>query len=291
MAVLTISRGSYSHGKEIAEKAGRKLGYTCISRETLLAASEAFNIPEIALLRAFEDTPSFLDRFTHGKEKYTAYIQAALLNQLKKDNVVYHGFACHAIVKDIPRILNVRINAQLEDRVQIVMERDQVSEKQAVRFLKKLDDDRRKWSRKLYGVDPENPGLYDLVLNLNKITITDAVNTICNLISLRQFQTIPESKKQMENLALAAQVKTALLDLKPRLEVSAGNGIVVVKTDTETAKNLELVRRMREAGEIIPGVKRINVMAGEAFETDYPRPPESRQKSTRDTTLTYFGEL
>ena len=36
MAVITISRGSYSRGKEIAEKVAAKLGYTCISRDLLL---------------------------------------------------------------------------------------------------------------------------------------------------------------------------------------------------------------------------------------------------------------
>ncbi len=33
MGVVTISRGSYSKGKEIAEKLAEKLEYDCISRE------------------------------------------------------------------------------------------------------------------------------------------------------------------------------------------------------------------------------------------------------------------
>jgi hypothetical protein len=39
MSVITISRGSYSHGKEIAEKVAQKLGYECISREIILEAA------------------------------------------------------------------------------------------------------------------------------------------------------------------------------------------------------------------------------------------------------------
>jgi hypothetical protein len=39
MGVITISRGSYSKGKEIAEKLAQKLEYDCISREILLQAS------------------------------------------------------------------------------------------------------------------------------------------------------------------------------------------------------------------------------------------------------------
>ncbi|MBW1912541.1 MAG: cytidylate kinase family protein, partial [Deltaproteobacteria bacterium] len=45
MPIITISRGSYSKGKEVAEKVSQKLGYECISRDVLLEASEEFNVP------------------------------------------------------------------------------------------------------------------------------------------------------------------------------------------------------------------------------------------------------
>jgi hypothetical protein len=35
MAIVTISRGCFSHGKEIAEKTAQQLGYDIISREIL----------------------------------------------------------------------------------------------------------------------------------------------------------------------------------------------------------------------------------------------------------------
>ena len=44
MAIITISRGSYSKGKEVAERVAQTLGYDCISREILLEASEHFNV-------------------------------------------------------------------------------------------------------------------------------------------------------------------------------------------------------------------------------------------------------
>ena len=47
MAIITISRGSYSKGKEIAEKVAQQLGYECIARRVLLEASEEFNASDI----------------------------------------------------------------------------------------------------------------------------------------------------------------------------------------------------------------------------------------------------
>ncbi|MGO9691663.1 MAG: cytidylate kinase family protein, partial [Syntrophobacteraceae bacterium] len=51
MAIITISRGSYSNGKEVAEKVAQKLGYKCYAREVILEASKEFNIPEIKLVK------------------------------------------------------------------------------------------------------------------------------------------------------------------------------------------------------------------------------------------------
>ncbi len=68
MAIITISRGSYSKGQQIAEKVAKTLGYQCISREVLLEASKEFNIPEVKLVRVIDDAPSILGRFAYGKK-------------------------------------------------------------------------------------------------------------------------------------------------------------------------------------------------------------------------------
>jgi len=127
MAIITISRGSYFRGKEVAEKLAEKLGYRCISRDILLEASEEFNIPEIKLIRAIQDAPSILNRLTRQKEKYVAYIRAALLKHVQKDNVVYHGLFGHFFLQDIPHVLKVRIVADLEARVADEVKREGIS--------------------------------------------------------------------------------------------------------------------------------------------------------------------
>ena len=122
MAIITISRGSYSRGKEVAEKVAERLGYQCIAREVILEASKEFNIPEFSLVKAVHDAPSIFDRFSYGKEKFIAYFQTALLKRLRSDNVVYHGLAGHFYVKDVPHVLKVRIIADVQDRIKLVMD-------------------------------------------------------------------------------------------------------------------------------------------------------------------------
>ena len=139
MAIITISRGSYSKGKEVAESVAARLGYTCVSRDVLLEASDRFHIPEVKLVRAIHDAPSILDRFNRDKRVFIAYIRSALTCLAAKDNLVYHGLAGHLMLKGIPHVLKVRINAHIEDRVAAEMKREELTAEKA-RVLLQQDD-------------------------------------------------------------------------------------------------------------------------------------------------------
>ena len=259
MSIITISRGSYSRGKEVAEKVAERLGYECISREILVEASKDFNIPEIKLLRAVHDSPSLFDRFVYGRDKYVAYIQKALLHHLQKDNVVYHGLAGHFFVKGISHVLKVRVLAEMEDRIKVEMKRLGVSSKEASQRIEHDDKERKKWSKYLYGIDTWDPILYDLVIHIKKISVNDAVDIICNTVGLDDFRTTAASQKAMDDLVLSAEVKAALIDLKPDLEVTSRNGVVHIETAVMESREEELVHKIDEIAKGIAGVKEIKV--------------------------------
>ena len=257
MSIITISRGSFSRGETVATKVAAKLGYECIGRDVLLEASKEFNIPGVKLVRAIHDAPSILDRFTYGKEKYIAYIQAAILKHLQSDNVVYHGLAGHFFIRNISHALKIRIIADMEDRIRNEMEREGISRKEALRILKNDDEERRKWSKHLYGIDTWDPSLYDLVIHIGRITVDDAVGIIANTVQLPQFQTTPTSQRTLKDLALAAEVKAALVGQQPDVEVSAREGIVNVNIKAAESQESALMRETEKIAKGIPGVKEV----------------------------------
>jgi len=229
MSIITISRGSYSHSEEVAEKLAQKLGYECISREVLLKASEQFNIQEIKLTQVLQRAPSIFDQITFAKEKYVAYIRAALLKQAQKDNLVYHGLAAsHFLLQSIPHVLKVNIIADLEDRVAEQVRRENLSAEKARKNLRKEDKELRKWSLRLYGLDFWDPILYDLVIRIKPMTVDDAVEVISSVVKLPCYQTTPESQQILNNSVLAAQVKAALVEEYPDATVIAKEGKVLV---------------------------------------------------------------
>jgi cytidylate kinase len=259
MAIITISRGSYSHGKEIAEKVANKLGYRCVSRDLLLETSEQFNIPEIRLTKALEDVPSIFEMFTGGREKYLAFIEATLLEHAQKDNMVYHGLAGHFILIQIRHALHVRITANMEERAKLVMEREKVSHEEALRFLRKIDHARKQWGLVLYGIDLWDSNNYDLVINVDEITMDNAADMICRAAGWAQFKTTPESQTAVDDLSLAATMKAKLLPVLPEVAVVVRKGSVLVKGKVNLDVESRTIDEIRETVNTIPGVADLKI--------------------------------
>ncbi len=261
MGIITISRGSYSKGRETAEKLAHELGYECVSRDILLEASSHFNIPEVKLIRAIHDAPSFFERFKHGKEKYILFIREAFLEHIQKDNVVYHGLAGHFFIDRIPNVLKVRIIANLEARIREEMRRENISEKEARYILKKDDDERRRWSRYLYDIDTKDPCLYDVVVHIDNMKVNDAVDILANLARRSCFQTTPESLMQIKDSLTAAKAHAAIFDRFPGAVITCKNKVVHVKIETPLAAEVEAVEAVKNALQQIEGVKDVRVTA------------------------------
>lgn len=266
MPIITISRGSYSQGKVIAEQVAERLGCRCLSRGQLQKeASEKWSIPEVKLVRAIHDAPSILERVGYKKEKYVACIQNVLLKHFLEDNVVYHGLAGHFLVQAAPHVLKIRILAELGDRVRWEMERENIPEKEAIRILQKDDEERRKWSKHLYGIDPWDPYSYDAVFHIKRIAVHGAVEAICHLAALPPFQAGDQSRKITRDLIIASDVRVALIDYKPDVEVSCEGGSVVVRTRVTMRDEAEVTEEIRTIALTIPGVTEVNVTAHSAF--------------------------
>lgn len=257
MAIITISRGSYSKGRETAEKLAEKLGYECIGRRVLIEASQEFDIPEVRLTRALHNAPSVLERFTYGKERYITFIRRLLLESVQKDNVVYHGLAGHFFLQGIPHVFMSRIIANLEDRIKEEMSRENISYDKARQILVKDDQERRKWALHLYGIDTSDPALYDMVLHIDKLSVDDAVDILAHAVKKSGFQTTPESQALLDNRLISAKVESQLIQSYPTARCVFGDGTAHIsikdspsREDKTKARILEMLKDQNEIKDV-----------------------------------------
>jgi cytidylate kinase len=258
MPIVTISRGSYYHGKSIAEKLAKKLGYPCHSRDQIIDNLDEFHLPEIKLLRGLNDAFSVLDRFPHGKQRFTAAIKSAILQHFVNGNVVYHGLVGHHFVRDISHVLKVRIIADTNSRVADDMARENISEEKARYILKKDDEERRKWGMFLYGIDILDPETYNLIIRIGHVSEDEAVDIIANAAGLPCFQETAESKAALADSAMSALVSRKLFDF-PNSVVAAKDGRVKISLKIPKEQQSVIKERIDQMLSDIEGLKEFAV--------------------------------
>lgn len=261
MAIITISRGTFTGGKTVAEELGRKLGYPCISKEIVLDAAEEFGIPEDKLVAAMEKPPKAWLESQSKKAAHLNYIRYALLKRARENDLVYHGSAGHLLLGNVSHVLRIRVIADMEYRINAAMEKEKLNRKEAVSMIKKLDKQNINWTRFLYGVDWQDPDLYDAVINLDRMSIEGAVNIIVRMTELDDFKPDENSKAEFNNQVLSSMVWAALTKddrtNNSNLHVVSNNGIVTISGSAGSERSLTAI------DEITKGVEGVNEVVNE----------------------------
>jgi cytidylate kinase len=244
----------------LAAALAKSLGYRSLDRDQLIQKAAAWGVSQDDLRAAIEKPPSFLGQSQHTKYIYLAFIQAALTEEVRTGSVIYHGLAGHLLLGSGPHVLRTRIIAPMEFRVGKVQDRLKCNRKEAIAYIEKMDDDRRKWTQFLYGVDWRDASLYDLVLNLEQMSLEEACETICFVSRLKCFASTPERQRALDDLAKASRVKASLA-MNPatsdlQFEVVAHDGSVSIKGDIVSPAQIKKISSIAGA---VPGVTAVHL--------------------------------
>lgn len=244
----------------LADALAQRLGYHCIDRSQLIEKAAVWGASEDELRSAIEKPPSFLGQSQHKKYLYLTFIQAALTQEARTGNMIYHGLAGHLLLGKGSHILRTRIIAPMEFRIGKVQDRLKYDRKQAITYIEKRDAERRKWTRFLYGMDWTDASLYDMVLNLEQVTVEDACEIVCSASQLKRFAFTAESQAILDDLATASRVKAHLAmdaatsDLE--FEVVAQAGSVSIKGEIPSGHQAKDIRRVVRA---VPGITEAHI--------------------------------
>lgn len=264
MAIISISRGTFSGGKAIAERVAGRLGYPCLGREeVLLEAGRDYGISERELTEAVNQPPPFWQQVPGRRVAYLMCLTAALLHRAEGGNLVYHGHAGHFLLSSISHVIRVRVIADMEYRLKAAMERMSLKRDEALVYIDRVDKERIKWTRFLYGIEWGDPSQYDLVLNIERMTLEGASLAITSMAQLDDFKVTSQSQKAFEDLQVTSGVWAALVrDERTKaasVQVLANNGVVTITGKASASKVVDAIPMV--AGKV-PGVKEIRNEVG-----------------------------
>ena len=259
MSIITISRGSRSGGQALAEMVAAKLNYECVSREILVKAAEQYGIDEDVLIQFSEKPPKFWDRFKQDRKLYLYFIKAALLDHAQSGNLVYHGHSGQFLLKGVKCALKVRLIAPIEQRIEMGMEKQGLSRDATIQYIQKVDEVRVKWAKFMYGVDLLDPSHYDLVINLETMTLETACDMICSLTEAPEFRANLYCIKSLKEstlltkveAALASDTRTKTLDLL--VEADGGKMTISGRIEAEKIRQpvLEIAKEVEGVNSVI----------------------------------------
>ncbi|MBI4915489.1 MAG: cytidylate kinase family protein [Acidobacteria bacterium] len=255
-----------SGGKALAECVASATGSPCVGREILVEAATKIGVPESILAAKLEKGPGLWDRLTLERRLYVVAMQAALAEHAAKGDLVYHGYAGHLLLRGVPAVLRVRLIAPLEMRVRNEVTREGISYEAAEDRIRRLDEGRVRWTRAIYGVDLLDPQLYDLVVNLEAMSIPSACSIVAEAAKRPEFLITDELKASLRDFALACRVKVALATHPASrgldLDVKAAAGLVTIGGEvpqpqwtTHTSSRWET--ELTEIAKTAEGVKRV----------------------------------
>jgi len=257
MAIITISRGTFSGGNTLAECIAEKLGYRCISREALIEATSEYNLPQEGLVRALEDKPGMLEYLSSDRAGYLACIRAILIRESRDEKLVYHGHAGHLLLDAVPHTIRVRVIANMDFRVRLLTDHHNVSREEAMQFIEKMDHERTEWTRFLYHVDWNDPSLYDIILHIDRMGLSSACDIICQLANNKDYVATKQSKKILDNLVLSSHLEALITSNKSisgSIKIEANEGVVIIRGTASSSLDADRVQMIVHE---TPGVKEI----------------------------------
>jgi cytidylate kinase len=114
-----------------------------------------------------------------------------ILRLAKLGNVIIVGRGANVITARLESMFHVRLVASLENRIKHIQESACLDRKAAMEFIQIEDRGRKRYLRKFYRKNINDPLLYHLVINTDLIGYQSAAQLIGNMVMLRKYSTSP----------------------------------------------------------------------------------------------------
>lgn len=254
MAIITISHQMGAGGPEIGMALAQRLGYRYVDQELLQDAVRRYGLVEEKLSHLDESKPSLFERFDAETRHYITILQTTLLEFAESDDVVLQGRGGQWLLRGIPHVLRVRLIAPFEHRVRQWIKRsaeltgEAPNQRAAADFVRRDDSEKKGRMRYLYEVDIDEPTLYDIIVNTEKLPIEAVVDMIDRVARNAALGTTATGRQVVGDRALASRVQVALAmhpeTRRYRITVESQGGTVTLEGTSALEQAVQVAREV-----------------------------------------------
>ncbi len=203
--VITINREMGSGGRTIGRKLADKLGVEFYYKSVLKGLQEKFNLTaeeleqqkgreqgwwatiKRQLMGSVMSSNPYLPTVTNEADLLDTdevfKVETEILKGIaEEESCVIAGRSGFYIFRDHPNHLNILIQASLPHRIARVIEKQNISEEEALKVIEKVDKMRENYVNKYTKTSRYDTRNYQLVISMDDINEDDAVELICDFI-------------------------------------------------------------------------------------------------------------
>lgn len=198
MAVITISKEFGTEGEKIASLVAEKLGYEYIGKNLVAEIAKELHISESEAETFHKTSQSrilrFVDRYTcsivqkvvdreHGcldDKNYYEVTKNLVEKVYEAGNAIILGWGSQCLLRGKPDTLHVRLIKDNELKINEIMQSQNLSRKAAKDYIDREEGDLKAYIKHYFKEDWNAAHLYDLIVDMGKISVEKAVNMICD---------------------------------------------------------------------------------------------------------------
>ena len=176
MGVITISRKMGSLGSAIGNKVAEELGMKCVHKQFIASIMKEYGFASFNEI--YEDVPNFWDRYDQMRVDTIDFMVKIMEAIGAHGDVVIVGRGGFEIFNDYNDVLNIRTQAPFDIRVQRKMEETGISEKEAIKSVKRHDKSRKAFLKDQFKASYSNSNDFDFVINTDIVSVDTASDLI-----------------------------------------------------------------------------------------------------------------
>lgn len=208
MAAIAITRMVGAGAESIARLLAEELDARYLDRAVITRAASLAGVGE-EVVRESQRVPSLLERIAETLGQYPSFemmmslpadmiespplslessrhlVEEVMRHEAQTDTVVVLGHGAPIILRDQPDVLRVFVYGSRNSRIERLMNESKLSRPAVEKQVHALDNEWHDFLRKYYKAEWLNPGLYDVAVNTDRLSIDVAAEIILSAFRTR----------------------------------------------------------------------------------------------------------
>src|SRR5580765_6075866 len=237
MPLVAITREMGSLGKDVASGLSEALGVPLVYHEVIDHLADRMRVRKSHVIRLLD-----------GKA-----------NLLERKSAVIRGWGATHLLREVPHVVCVRVCASFEVRRRRMMERissfdaDQIGDE-----IRQNDEAHGAIMKRNFSVDWTAAENYDLVLNTDRASVKQCIDTVLALVRSAEFAETDASRQKLKDLALVWRVRARLRSSQKtrglRVAVTASAGCVTLAGLLDRLEQREAVNEIAGTADGVHGI-------------------------------------